>query len=266
MRLASIVALLSVVAAACSAPPEQTLNAGGGKRTQGSATPDDTGGAEATNPPDHSSPTPGNGAPSEENDDAGSPAPVTPNADAGADANADAASLPSLTECTTAPSVDRLEKWLASGEGTTVPATGSILVKDGTRYVAKVDFVNAEWHVVPVWMANKFDGGDVDLSKSTSITLTYSATADLYVQLRPGFAWSGGDKYLTKIPSTGGQVQTKVIPLAAASWTTLPELGAPAYPFADAVKQTRGLVFVGKTANKIAFYGLRTDGYVPPCL
>src|SRR5437773_9824373 len=56
--------------------------------------------------------------------------------------------LPALTECTSAPSLDRFQDWIASGEGTTVPATGSILVKSGAQYVAKVGFVNAEWHVV----------------------------------------------------------------------------------------------------------------------
>src|SRR5439155_22022171 len=117
--------------------------------------------------------------------------------------------LPSLTECTSAPSLDRFQDWIASGEGTTVPATGSILVKSGAQYVAKVGFVNAEWHVVPVWTANKFDG-QADFSKSASFTLTYSATDDLYVQVRPASCWSGGDKWLTKIPSTGGQVQTRV--------------------------------------------------------
>ncbi len=145
-----------------------------------------------------------------------------------------------------------------------MPATGSILVRDGARYVAKVQFLNAEWHVVPVWLANKFDG-QVDLSRSASFSLTYSATDDLYVQLRPGFAWSGGDKYLTKIPSTGGQTQTLVVPFAAQSWTTLPELGTPTYTFAAALQQARGLVFVGKTPNQIAFHDLRLDGYMPPC-
>jgi hypothetical protein len=49
-------------------------------------------------------------------------------------------------------------------------------------------------------------------------------------------------------------------------WTTLPELGAPAYPFASALSEARGLVFVGKTANTLDVRGLRIDGYVPPCL
>jgi hypothetical protein len=172
--------------------------------------------------------------------------------------------LPPLTECAT-PSVDRLQQWLASGEGTTIPATGSILARDGARYVAKVEMVNAEWHVVPIWIGNKFEAS-VDLTGSAGLTLTYSATDDFYIQMRPAAYWSGGDKYLTKLPSTGGQVQTRSVSFASANWTTLPELGTPPYPYAEARKDVRGFVVVGKTANKLAFYGLRIEGYVPPCL
>jgi hypothetical protein len=172
---------------------------------------------------------------------------------------------PALAECTGAPSLDRLQKWLASGEGATVPASGSILGTENGKPIAKVQFVNAEWHVVPVWIANKFDGGQVDLTKAASFTLTYSATDDLYVQMRAASTWSGGDKYLTKIPSTGGQVVTKVFSFAPEAWTTLPELGTPPYPYAEARKEVRGLVFVGKTANVVTFRGLRIDGYTPTC-
>src|SRR5687767_14173050 len=67
-------------------------------------------------------------------------------------------------ECAT-PSIDRYQQWLASGEGTTVPATGSLLVpvRGGDRYAARISFLNAEWHVAVVWLANQFDA-QVDLS------------------------------------------------------------------------------------------------------
>jgi hypothetical protein len=181
-------------------------------------------------------------------------------------------------ECAT-PSIDRLQQWLASGEGTTVPATGSLLVPartghdggprnrhpKGVKYAAKVTFVNAEWHVIVVWLANEFDA-QVDLSKSSGFWLTYSATDDLYVQLRPASHWSGGDKWLTRVPSTGGRLVTRFFSFRPDKWTTLPELGAPSYSFASALDEARGLVFIGKTANKLDFRGLRFDGYVPPCL
>lgn len=167
-------------------------------------------------------------------------------------------------ECAT-PSIDRLQQWLASGEGTTVPATGSLLVSEGGKYAAKVTFVNAEWHVIVVWLANQFEA-QVDLSRSAGFWLTYSATDDLYVQLRPASHWSGGDKWLTLVPSTGGRLVTRFFSFSPADWTTLPELGTPSYSFASALGEARGLVFVGKTANILDFRGLRLDGYQPPCL
>ncbi|MBB4683454.1 hypothetical protein [Amycolatopsis jiangsuensis] len=169
-------------------------------------------------------------------------------------------------ECAT-PSVDRLQQWLVSGEGTTVPPTGSLLVPDadGTGYAAKVVFQKDEWHVAVVWLGNRFDA-QTDLTGSAGFWLTYRATDDFYVQLRPASHWSGGDKWLTPIPSTGGKLVRKFFPFDPAAWTSLPELGAPPYSFASALTEARGLVFVGKTPNTLEFQGLRIDGYQPPCL
>lgn len=169
---------------------------------------------------------------------------------------------PPLQECAT-PSIDRLQQWLASGEGTTVPASGSLLTPESTSYAAKVTFVNAEWHVIVVWLGNQFEA-QADLSRSKGFTLTYSATDDLYVQLRPASHWSGGDKWVTKIPATGGRIVHRFFGFAPAGWTWLPELGRPAYSFPQALTEARGLVFVGKTANKLDFRGIEVDGYRPP--
>jgi hypothetical protein len=166
-------------------------------------------------------------------------------------------------ECAT-PSIDRYQQWLASGEGTTVPATGSLLVREGGRYAAEVTFLNAEWHVAVLWLGNQFEA-QADLTNSAGFRLTYSATDDLYVQLRPASHWSGGDKWLTLVPSTHGKVVTKFFSFAPRAWTSLPELGMPTYSFASALTEARGLVFVGKTPNKLDFRGLRVDGYQPPC-
>lgn len=182
----------------------------------------------------------------------------------GAGAAAQADSGAQSCECAT-PSIDRYQQWLASGEGTTVPATGSLLVRQGDRYAAKVTFLNTEWHVIVLWLANKFEA-QVDLSKSSGFWMTYSATDDLYVQLRPASRWSGGDKWLTLVPSTGGKIKTRFFSFAPEKWTTLPELGRPTYSFASALTEARGFVFVGKTANQLDFRGLRVDGYRPPCL
>jgi hypothetical protein len=177
----------------------------------------------------------------------------------GAVAQADAS-----CECAT-PSIDRYQQWLASGEGTTVPATGSLLVRERDRYAAKVTFLNAEWHVIVLWLGNEFEA-QADLSRSSGFWMTYSATEDLYVQLRPASHWSGGDKWLTLVPSTGGKIVRKFFSFSPRKWTTLPELGKPSYSFASALSEARGLVFVGKTANELDFRGLRVNGYRPPCL
>jgi hypothetical protein len=177
---------------------------------------------------------------------------------------ADAAIAPPLVECTDGPSIDRLKAWLASGEGRTVPATGSLLVPAAGKYVAKVEMVGAEWHVVVVWVMNQYEA-QADLSGAAGFSLTYAATDDLYLQLRPASHWSGGDKYVVKIPSTGGQVETRRFSFDPSAWTTLPQLGVPGYPFADAIKEVRGLVFVGETPNTIELRGLRIDGFTPPC-
>lgn len=173
-----------------------------------------------------------------------------------------AGELAPLEECQGKASLDRLTSWQASGEGLTVPATGSILVQEGEGYVGKVQFVGAEWHVIPVLLANQF-GETVDLSTSAGITLTYSATAELHVQLRSESHWSGGNQYATSIPSTGGQKETVHLSFAPGDWASL--FGAPALSYADTLKEGMGLVFVGNSENTIVFYGLRVDGHSPPC-
>jgi hypothetical protein len=167
-----------------------------------------------------------------------------------------------LEECTGKPSIDRLTEWNASGEGLTVPPTGTIVVEQGGGHVAKVQFVGAEWHVIPVLVANKF-GTSADFSSSKGITLTYSATSELHVQLRSKSHWSGGDQYAADIPATGGQRQTLFVAFDAAGWKSL--FGAPTLSYADTLKEAMGLVFVGNSQNDVVFYGLRIDGFTPVC-
>ena len=183
-------------------------------------------------------------------------------AEGGSGGSGGAGGLPPLEECVGKASIDRLTSWNASGEGLTVPATGSILVEEGGEYVGKVQFVGTEWHVIPVLIANQF-GQTVDLSTASGITLTYSATSELHVQLRSESQWSGGNQYATTIPSTGGSKETRFFSFAAAGWQSL--FGAPALSYADTLKEGMGLVFVGNSENSVVFYGLRIDGYMPPC-
>lgn len=170
--------------------------------------------------------------------------------------------LPAIEECQGAPSVDRFTQWIASGEGLTEPKTGSILVKEGDDYVAKVRFIGSDWHVIPVYLANKF-GDTVDLTTNKGITLTYSATAELHVQLRSESHWSGGAQYATTIPSTNGQKETRFFSFAEAGWASL--FDAPALSYADTLKEGMGLVFVGNSENNVVVYGMRLDSYMPPC-
>jgi hypothetical protein len=172
---------------------------------------------------------------------------------------------PALEACPQ-PSIDRITWWKATGEGNTVPmAEGtSLLVKEGDHYVARQRFVGNDWHVLEVLITNAF-AGQVDLGASSGFWLTYNTTADLYVQMRPGFAYGGGDKWVTRIPSSAGQTRQQFFPFTASAWTTVSDLGRPGYPFAMALKGVRGLVFVGQTPNTIALSGLRIDGFVPTC-
>jgi hypothetical protein len=180
----------------------------------------------------------------------------------GSDGGADSGFSP-IIECTK-PSVDRLEVWTSSGpaEGTTIPPTGDLLVMEGGRYVAKVQFLNVEWHVCPVYLGNQFNA-NAKLSASSGFLLTYSSTSDMYVQARPTSHWSGGTQWATKIPSTGGVKKSQFFSFDPVNWKSL--FGTPTWSFADTLKEVLGFVFVGQTPNIITFYGLRFDGYVPPC-
>jgi hypothetical protein len=187
---------------------------------------------------------------------------TTPDAAASADVGSTADAAAALMECPK-PSIDRITAWNATGEGTTKPMSGSLLVKEGDHYVAKQEFVGGDWHVLEVFIGNTFEFM-VDLSKSTGFTLTYSSTNDLWLQLRPAFHYDGGAQWVTKIPSTGGQKMTQTFSFDPTKWQTI-DLGKPSWTYDMARKAARGFLFVGDKPNMIAFYGLRIDGYVPMC-
>jgi hypothetical protein len=140
-----------------------------------------------------------------------------------------------------------------------------LLQADGEGgYIAQATFTSSnEWHVLVIWLANEFEAS-VDLSGSSGFTLTYSATADFYIQLRPAFEWSGGAKWHMPIPSSGGQVVTHTFAFDASDWEE--RLGAVPHTFEAALADARGLVPVGNSQNEISFHSLRIDGYEPPCL
>ena len=173
---------------------------------------------------------------------------------------------PRMPECKT-PSIDHLAHWYVASEAkaVTVPGAGSILVPQDGYQVGKVSFVGAGWHIVAVWVANSVTA-QADLSNSASFTLTYSATADLWVQLREVANYEAGGHFVAVLPSTGGQLKTISVPLTADHWMTLPSLGKPTVMFADAIKQVRGLFFIDDAANTLEFDRLVFDNFTPACM
>jgi hypothetical protein len=163
------------------------------------------------------------------------------------------------------PSVDHLEIWEAHGGSLRPAVGGNLLVKEGDRHYAKVDFLpGGEWHEIVVPIVNSL-AKKTDLSNSKGFTITYSATAALHVQLRPLSHPHGGEQWTAAIPATGGAIKELFIPFAPEAWGML--LGDPPFPFAQALRDANFFNFVGEpaTANSLTVRGLRIDGFVPPC-
>jgi hypothetical protein len=172
---------------------------------------------------------------------------------------------PPLMECAT-PSIHRLQEWRVASEATamTTPASGSVLVKQDSGYVARATFGTGKWHAVSVWVANVLDA-QTDLGAYAGLTVTYGATAPVYLQMRAASNYNTGDHYVVQLPSTAGALQSVFIPLSADRWAALARLGTPKMPFADLVKQVRAFFFVGDVPNTLTVTGFLIDGYVPPC-
>jgi hypothetical protein len=163
------------------------------------------------------------------------------------------------------PSVDRLEIWEAHGGSLKPPVGGNLLIKEGDRYYAKVDFLpGGEWHEIVVPLMNAL-AKKVDLTGAKGFWITYSATADLWVQLRPLSHAHGGEQYTAKLPSTAGVLSEAFVSFDPASWGML--LGAPPFPFDQALLDANFFNFVGPpaTPNTVVVKALRIDGHVPPC-
>lgn len=182
---------------------------------------------------------------------------------AGATGSGGSGGLAPLQECAGKASIDRITMWTATNGECVCTPTGNILTKEGDKNVAKVVFMGSDWHVVPVLITNQF-GKTADLSAAPGITLTYSATSLLHVQVRAGEPnWSGGDKWAADVPSTNGMKQTLFIPFETSKWASL--FGTPAISLQETLKKVQGLVFVGNSANTVVFYGLRVQGFEPAC-
>ena len=107
--------------------------------------------------------------------------------------------------------------------------------------------------------------GQADLTKFGGMTITYSATAEVYMQLRPATKEHGGDQHIVKLPSTNGMFATKYYPFTSDSWTFHPELGKPTFPLETALKTARLLDFVSPRAVTFVVQSLRFGEYAPPC-
>jgi hypothetical protein len=273
MKYAGSFAVICALACACSssAPLRSSTGGHGGEEETG-GTSGGTGGKTATGGSVGTGGVTATGGSGGQTSSGGSGGSVTPDAatttpDAGgstpdATTSTSTDAEPALMECPK-PSIDRITAWNATGEGTTKPMSGNLLVKEGDHYVAKQEFVGGGWHVLEVFIGNTFEFS-VDLSKSTGFTLTYSSTSDLWLQLRPAFHYDGGAQWVTKIPSTGGQMMKQFFSFDPAKWQTI-DLGKPSWTYDMARKAARGFLFVGDKPNMIAFYGLRIDGYIPMC-
>jgi hypothetical protein len=184
----------------------------------------------------------------------------------GGDAAADTApahDVAPLMECAGA-SLDRFQKWLAHALVAGAAPDSSILVAEGNRQVARARFVGGDWSEVVVLLGNATDAS-IDLGKSSGFDITYSATADLYIELRGTVQLHGGDQHAVTLPATGGMTVTKHVPLDPAAWSFVAALGKPTVAFADVVRTANMFDIVGNTANTVTFSGLRFDNYVPPC-
>ena len=169
---------------------------------------------------------------------------------------------PPLQECAGG-SVDRLEHWLSSSNEGRCDPTGDLLVNQGGDQVARVRFTSAgQWHTVTVLVANEYEASE-NLSGSSGFSMTYRSTADVYVQLRPAFAWNASSWWALRIPSTGGNVVTRDFSFDPANWAPL--FGTPGHSVPQALGDLRGFVIVGHGQNDIEVRGLRFDGFVPVC-
>jgi len=167
-----------------------------------------------------------------------------------------------MRECP-APTLDRLQQWTAHAN--TTPSSGNLLVQEGDHYVARVTFPGGGlWSEVVVPINNdKTIAGDV--SHSAGFTIVYSATADLWAELRGTVQPHGGDQNVVKLPATAGNMSTLSFRFVQSDWTFVPALGRPKVTLASVLPSALFFDFVGNTPNTVVFYGLRFDNYLPEC-
>jgi hypothetical protein len=149
--------------------------------------------------------------------------------------------------------------------GAPVPDS-SILVAEGNHQIARATFTGggANWSEVVVLLGNAVDAA-IDLGKSAGFTITYSATADFFIEMRGTVQLHGGDQHSVKLAATGGMTVSLFVPFDPAAWSFVPGLGSPTVAFADVLRTANMFDIVGNSANEVSFSGLRFDNYLPAC-
>src|SRR5262249_16858710 len=159
-----------------------------------------------------------------------------------------------MRECP-APTLDRLQQWTAHAN--TTPSSGDLLVQEEGHYVARVTFPGGGlWSevVVPINNDKTIPG---DLSHSAGFTIIYSATTDLWAELRGTVQPHGGNQNVVKLAATNGNRSTLSFRFVQDDWTFVPALGRPKVTLASVLPSALFFDFVGNTANTVVFYGLR---------
>src|SRR5688572_10073774 len=154
-----------------------------------------------------------------------------------------ASEAPPLTECPGG-SIDRLQKWLGHAHLVGSGEDATILVREGDRYVARARFDGMDWSEVVVLLGNTTEAS-IDLGKSKGFTIRYSATADLWIELRGTVKLHGGDQYGVKLPGTGGRIVSRFISFQPSEWGPIPGLDIPRHAFADALATANMFDIVG---------------------
>ena len=170
-----------------------------------------------------------------------------------------------LTECSPGPSLGRLQIWRAHGN--TVPAPQSnLLVREGDRTVARVRFTAVaapSWSEALLFVTNTAEASR-DMRTSAGLTITYSAAAQLGLQIRGTVQRDGGDQHVAILPATGGAIQKRSIRFVPEDWTFLAGLGRPRQTLTDVLRTAVLFNFVGQT-NELVVHDIRFDNYVPAC-
>jgi len=169
-----------------------------------------------------------------------------------------------LGDCPGGPAIHQITKWWATTEGSMTPSSGTLVKKENGKSVARVTWNGNEWHVVPVWIGNQFEF-NADLRASKSLTLSYQAPGDFYIQMRPGPHWSGPAQWGTKFSKSPDKVTTVRVPLEEASWGLIPGLERANFSFNEALSAVRGMVIVGREPGTYLFTGMLIDNFTPPC-